>query len=453
MGELRVHCLARQDHGPDPAQCLAALPPGCDPVLLDSTGGVGFSVLAWAPDCRIAGALEPNEDGGEEEISSFDPAQLLQHASEDEHWIFDAGLPHAGVGWIGWFGFECAHAYERYAWSPRYPDQWPDFSFARYRHALLWMPSGELLLLHAEIEGQPSDADACRQMWEQLLADAARVEIPSHPRMELEPEAAAVHFCDGVERLREWIGRGELYQANLSHQMSAPFDGNPRALYASLRSAQPTSMSAYWEDAEGHALLSHSPERFLRVRGMELTTQPIKGTAARGADEEEDRERAAALDRDSKERAELTMIVDMARNDLGRVADVGAVQVESAGEVETFPSLFHRTATVRARWKPERGLGALVSATFPPASITGAPKVAALKAIACLENRSRGPYCGSLGYWIPGRNPHGDFSVLIRTATVSGGRIRLSVGAGIVWDSDPKKEWQETLLKANYLKG
>ena len=145
------------------------------------------------------------------------------------------------------------------------------------------------------------------------------------------------------------------------------------------------------------------------------------------------------------------MIVDMARNDLGRVALPGSVRVISPGEVEAFPTLFHRTATVRARWDPALGFAPLWRAVFPPASVTGAPKVRALRAIAELEGEERGPYCGALGYWIPGREPQGDFAVLIRTAVHARGRLRLRVGAGIVWDSDPQREWEESCLKGRYL--
>ncbi|HEX9792425.1 MAG TPA: chorismate-binding protein, partial [Planctomycetota bacterium] len=217
-----------------------------------------------------------------------------------------------------------------------------------------------------------------------------------------------------------------------------------------VRAAQPTAMSAYWEDSAGNALLSCSPERFLEVHGAEIETRPIKGTAARAADPATDARAAAALESSAKERAELHMIVDVARHDLGRLAIPGGVQVFSAGELESYPTLHHRTASVRARWDPARGLAALLRATFPPASVSGAPKVRALQAIAELEAEARGPYCGTLGVWEPG-SPRGDFSVLIRTAVCTAGRTHLRVGAGIVWDSDPEREWRETLLKAAFL--
>jgi len=429
-----------------------------EPMLLESSSGTGFTALAWSPDRHLRGNLHP--DGRDDRawpLSSTDPAQLLEDAAADESWEFEAGLPHVGVGWIGWFGFECGHAYENFPWNPPYPDAWPDYHFARYRQALVWLPDGECLLLQAQLQGNEDRARALT-WFEKLQALSAEsltdpAEAPDVLAPTLEAEIGEHRFRADVTRLREWIGEGELFQANLSHFLSGTFAHKPRAFYAQLRNTQPTTMSAYWEDARGHALLSHSPERFLQVRGSSLLTEPIKGTAQRGGTVAEDEAIARHLNVDQKEVAELTMIVDMARNDLGRIADVGAVEVASAGEVEGYPTLFHRMATVRAKWNPEKGIAALLRATFPPASVTGAPKVRALQAIAELERRARGPYCGCLGYWIPGPEPHADFSVLIRTATLSRDRLRLAVGAGIVWDSDPEREWQETLLKGRYLTG
>jgi anthranilate/para-aminobenzoate synthase component I len=457
---LRVTCLARSRDLPSPTDCLEALADGAEPVLLDSSAGEGFTVLAWAPDRHLRGHLHP--DGRDDRawpLSSTNPAELLEQACAGESWEFDAGLPEVGVGWMGWFGFECGHAYESFPWNPPYPDAWPDYHFARYRRALVWLPDGECLLLHAQ-DGKVEDRGGALRQFEEWVAlaksagdhDSAPTGLPVNwPKLAAENDAHRFHA--DVSRLRDWIGDGELFQANLSHFLSGKCTTHPRQLYAALRAGQPTAMSAYWEDARGHALVSHSPERFLQVRGSALLTEPIKGTAGRGADRQEDFAIARALDADAKEVSELTMIVDMARNDLGRVADVGRVEVPSPGSVETFPTLFHRIATVRATWDPRKGLSALLAATFPPASVTGAPKVRALEAIADLERRARGPYCGCLGYWIPGQHPRGDFSVLIRTATVSRERIRLAVGAGIVWDSDPEREWEETLLKGRYLTG
>ena len=309
-------------------------------------------------------------------------------------------------------------------------------------------PEGRFKLLWAEGEGDGSHE---RREWE---SDFQRLQVASHAQIE-QPETLVsmmgqASFERRVETLREWIGRGDLFQANLSHRMLASPPLDSRALYSGVRATQPTSMSAYWEDAGGKALLSWSPELFLSVDGNLLETRPIKGTASRSSSEEEDSVRASSLEASPKEVSELSMIVDMARHDLGRLAPPGGVDVLSTGELEAFPTLFHRTARIQAQWNADDGISSLLRATFPPASITGAPKVRALQAIAELEQVARGPYCGTLGWWRPGL-PQGAFSVLIRTAEVCSKQLALSVGAGIVWDSDPTQEWKETLLKASFL--
>lgn len=452
---LHVRCLARFAQAPEAWRCLAALPKNAAAVLLDDAGGL--QMLAWNPDRRVHGAVRPGElSHGERRwpLADVDVGHRLETACEDEVWEHEAGLPELGPGWVGWCSFECGHAYEAFPWNPPYPDSWPDYHFGRYRKALVWLPDGEALLLHAGLsdEGEAQEQQRAQEEAEQLMAQAGQVQLAPMP-LALSPTIPAATFQRRVRRLREWIGEGELFQANLSHVLEASFQGDPRLLYGSRRAQQPTAMGAYWQDGRGRALLSQSPELFLSVHGNQLTTRPIKGTAPRGKSAAEDEQHAEALHHDEKEVAELTMIVDMARNDLGRIADTGSVQVLTAGEVESFPTLFHRTADVRARWDPRQGMAALFAATFPPASITGAPKVRALEAIASLEQRSRGPYCGSMFHYLPGPAPRARFSVLIRSATVGAGRLRLAVGAGIVWDSDPVREWEETLLKGRYLEG
>jgi para-aminobenzoate synthetase component 1 len=456
MARIRVRTLRTLAGAPPPDRLLAAVPSAARPVLLDSSDGRGWSLLAWSPDRSLEGRLDPDAGRpvalGRPALGSPDPGLLLEQACAGEEWQREDEEPPLAGGWLGWLGFECGHAWEPYPWTPPDPAGLPDFSFGRYRRAVAWSPQGEARLLWAELPGGYAERSEVEADFARLLAgaaagaagEAAPLAAPPAP---LQDGAA---YRAAVTRLREAIGAGELFQANLSHRLEGQAPADPRALYRLLRRAQPTEMSAYWEDGAGRALLSWSPERFLRVRGEELETRPIKGTAPRAADPAEDRARAAALDASEKERAELTMIVDMARNDLGRVARPGTVEVLSAGTIEPLPTVHHRVATVRARWDPARGLAALLAATFPPASVTGAPKVRALQAIAELEGEGRGPYCGSFLAWEPG-TPRGDLSVLIRTAVVAGGRLSARVGAGIVWDSDPAREWEETLWKARYL--
>lgn len=454
--EFQARLLSTAEQAASPLDLLRALPRGCRPVLLHGASG-GASLLAWSPDRVLEGRMRPAESSGADlprarpwPLAAEDPAQGLEQAWQGENWEAFGADADLGPAWIGWFGWACAHAVERWPWRPGGSQELPDWSFARYRTAVRCEEDGRALLLHA---GPPDGArDAALAAEFADLCRRARALPPAReaaPR--LEPRDDGRSFRAAVARLRAGIGAGDVYQANLSHELSAPFGGDPRALFASLSARQPTRMSSYWEDAAGRALLSHSPERFLRVDGSRLETRPIKGTSARRSGAEEDAAAARALEDSAKERAELAMIVDMARNDLGRIARAGAVEVASAGEVETFPTLHHRTATVRARWDPRLGFARLWGAAFPPASVSGAPKVRALQAIAELEDGDRGPYCGALGWWRPGPEPGGDFAVLIRTAVAAGGRLSLRVGAGVVWDSEPEREWQETLLKARYL--
>lgn len=213
-----------------------------------------------------------------------------------------------------------------------------------------------------------------------------------------------------------------------------------------LRAESPAAFGAYLGPDlfdRQHALCCISPESFLRVRGGEVTTRPIKGTRPRGVENA-----ARDLASSEKERAELNMIVDVERNDLGRVCEYGSVRVDTPGEIETLPTLLHRTASVSGRLRRGTTFGELMEATFPGGSITGAPKLRAIEIINELETFERGPYCGAIG-WL-GRDGNLDLNVAIRTALCDPEQ-RLAhyfAGAGIVADSNPEREFEETLLKA-----
>lgn len=450
MTDFRVCVLGRLPEA-DPAEILCALPQAVVPTLLDDSAR-GHALLAWNPDQEFEARLQtpsPAATAGASPgqrwpLAAQDPAAQLAARAAGEHWSCEEELPLYG-GWLGYFGFEVGHAYLPFPWTPPEPSGLPHAAFARYPRSLLFRAGETLVLGPAE-----SGLDWLRQA-RAVFDRAARMPRPTRAQPELVSQCSAAVFQADVAALREQIGQGELFQANLSHRLSGRFTASPRNLYAQLRPAQPTQMSAYRESADGQAILSWSPERFLSMRGRRLQTQPIKGTAARGDDALADAQLAAALELSQKERAELTMIVDMARNDLGRVAVPGSVRVLSSGMVEAFPTLFHRIATIEAQAREGVGFAELFAASFPPASVTGAPKVRALQAIAEFEQEQRGAYCGAFGYWIPGAD-QADFSVMIRTAVVAAGELHLRVGAGIVWDSDPQHEWEETLVKARYLK-
>ncbi|MFI7439619.1 chorismate-binding protein [Nonomuraea indica] len=243
----------------------------------------------------------------------------------------------------------------------------------------------------------------------------------------------------GVRAIRDHIERGEVYQANLCRVLSAPVppDADPLALAARLAEGNPAPYAAVVR-VPGMAVVSASPELYLSRDGDVIESRPIKGTGVTAADLLE------------KDYAENVMIVDLVRNDLGRVAEVGSVEVPSLCAVEEHPGLVHLVSTVRARLLPEAGWAELFEATFPPGSVTGAPKSSALRIINELEPEPRGPYCGAVG-WVDADRRRAALAVGIRTFQISAEEIRFGTGAGITWGSDPRREWLETELKASRL--
>jgi para-aminobenzoate synthetase/4-amino-4-deoxychorismate lyase len=253
-----------------------------------------------------------------------------------------------------------------------------------------------------------------------------------------------------VRQVCRWIADGDCYQVNLTFPLTFRIYGHPLALYARLRARQPVRYGGYVEIGE-EMILSFSPELFFERHGSRVRTRPMKGTAPRGNTPREDEGMLAALLSSAKERAENIMIVDLLRNDLGRLAQPGKVHVEALCEAEAYPTLWQMVSTVAAEL-PGTGLAELFGALFPCGSITGAPKIRAMQRIAELEDSPRGLYTGALGWLAPGGDCR--FSVAIRTIEVDPGRrARLGVGSGIVADADPNREYAECLLKATFLTG
>jgi para-aminobenzoate synthetase component 1 len=261
-------------------------------------------------------------------------------------------------------------------------------------------------------------------------------------------------YLDAVERVREHIARGDIYQANLTRRLETAFDTDPWTLYRHLRTGDPSLFSAYLDlgpsqlTGRPRALLSASPEPFLSVDAEgRVKADPIKGTRPRGRDLMEDRALAGELLTSAKDRAENVMIVDVLRNDLGRVCRPGSVRVPRLCRLERTAAVQHLVSTVTGNLAPGRDAFDLLAASFPGGSITGAPKIRAMEIIEGLEPVRRGPYTGALG-WI---GPDGAMqtSILIRTFVADGRRLTLHVGGGITWKSDPATEWQETVVKAH----
>jgi para-aminobenzoate synthetase component 1 len=248
-----------------------------------------------------------------------------------------------------------------------------------------------------------------------------------------------------VERVRQYILAGDVFQVNISQRFEIAVTKPPLELYRALRRRHPASFAALME-TEAYAILSSSPERFVRSDGVRVETRPIKGTRPRGVTPDGDRALAAELVASGKDRAENVMIVDLMRNDLYRVCRPGTVTVSELCVLESHPTVHHLVSTVEGVLAPGADAAALLAAAFPGGSVTGAPKVRAMEIIAELEPTRRGAYCGSIGYLsVTGA---ADFSIAIRTAVVRDGIATVSAGGGITADSDPSAEYDETIAKA-----
>ncbi|MCF7805882.1 MAG: aminodeoxychorismate synthase component I [Candidatus Marinimicrobia bacterium] len=291
-------------------------------------------------------------------------------------------------------------------------------------------------------------------LWFGLFSDIRRhPDLPddftgSYSIQEWTPELSKREYLESIEKIRQALERGDTYQVNYSYRQQAKFSGEPSALFRALISPRYPGYGAYLNIGD-YVVCSASPELFFTWEDGILTSRPMKGTYSRGRTLEEDNRFADTLHRSEKDRAENVMIVDMVRNDMGRVAEFGTVTVPDLFSIEKYPTVWQMTSTVQG--KTEATIPEIMTALFPCASITGAPKVSTMRIIANLEQSPRNIYTGSIGFITPERRAQ--FNVAIRTALIDKNqrRIEYGTGGGIVWDSEPEKEYDEARLKTNIL--
>jgi anthranilate synthase component I len=364
------------------------------------------------------------------------------------------GLPPFIGGWVGYFTFEWASTLEPSI--PRAADdpwQLPEATFDLYREIIAFDHAAQVSFV---ISGCPAGADdygAATERIDTIAADisASGIESGLFERRTPEPVACTPEdrFGAGVKSLKESIAQGEIFQAVLSQRFVQGFDGDPFTLYRALRLTNPSPHMFYFE-ADGVTLVGSSPERLVRVNGDLVQTVPIAGTRPRGEEAAEDERLAFDLLADPKERAEHDMLVDLSRNDLGRIARVGTVEVKEYASLEKFSRVQHLVSRVECRLAS--GFDALdaLAASFPAGTVSGAPKIRAMELLAETEGQTRGPYAGCFGYLDGSGNL--DMAITIRTLVVRGDEIHLQVGAGIVHDSHPPAEFAETLHKSQALR-
>lgn len=423
---------------PEVPQVLLALRDREGLTALDSAAGEPrrFSVVAFDPLAVPAGVA------GLDGLRAFH-AQLSRDGGDD------VPGPFAG-GFIGALAYDLGVAGERAVDVPREPFGLPavvgglytDFVVRDERARRAWLVLGE-----GPLDGRPDVATRRADFLAALRAPRAREDLRAGPCVR---HVSAAEHVRRVERVRADIARGDVYQVNLAHRFSAPTRGSPLELYLRLREVNPAPFMGYCRFAGG-ALASASPELLLEYDGALARTRPIKGTRPRDRDRARDAALARELVDSAKDRAELAMIVDLERNDLGRVAEPGGVWVEGWPTLASYARVHHLMADVVAR--PRAGVDAfgLLATLFPGGSVTGAPKLAAMRVIAELEGEGRGFFCGSLGF-VDTRG-RALWNVLIRTLTwraLEGerGEASFRVGGGITWSSDAAAEERETLDKA-----
>jgi para-aminobenzoate synthetase / 4-amino-4-deoxychorismate lyase len=354
-----------------------------------------------------------------------------------------------GGGWFGWLGYRLGARIETLPAGPPRPVPLPDFHLAYYDNVLRLDPSGRWWFeaLVTEARRRPLD-ERLAGIRDAIAAapDGARDHVAPEP-LTLTP-AAAEHHLDAVGDCRRRIAVGEIFQANICLRVASSFAGSVVDLQArALEAISPPYAAAFCTPGGGIASLS--PELFLRRRGRSVVTAPIKGTITRNTDPGESAAALKQLTRSAKDAAEHVMIVDLMRNDLGRVCAYGSISAPRYPTPEPHPGVWHLVSRVRGELRPGVGDGELLRATFPPGSVTGAPKVQAMKVIAALEPTAREVYTGAIGYASPIAGL--ELSVAIRTLELADGHLWLGAGGGIVADSDPHAELEEALAKARPL--
>jgi para-aminobenzoate synthetase component 1 len=381
-----------------------------------------------------------------------------------------AGLPPFQGGAAGLFGYDLCHHLERLP-RPRFDEfETPDLAVGFYDWVVAfdhvahraWLISTGLPEIEQQSQRRRAEQrlGAVRAMLHgnrsRLESDVATPAAPATPARAfpisrvpwVSSNFDRAGYLAMVRRALEYIHAGDCYQVNLAQRLLHPATQPPLELYQRLRERNPSPFAGYF-DVGDFVIVSASPERFVRVEEGEVQTRPIKGTRPRGATPAEDRRRADELVASAKDRAENIMIVDLLRNDLGRVCEYRTMRVPAVCRLESFPYVHHLVSEVRGRLRPGCTAVDLLRATFPGGSVTGAPKIRAMEIITELEQTARGPYCGCLGYL--GFDGACDTSILIRTFTVGRGWLQFPVGGGIVADSVPEHEYDETWHKAEGL--
>jgi para-aminobenzoate synthetase component 1 len=427
-----------------------------------ATRGAGeYSFLAFSPfaTLRSKGGLAILETADGEWSHGGDVFAMLRRMLERYAVPAPAagapeGIPFRG-GALGYFGYELGRQIETLPGQAVDEVGLPDCHLAFYNFAVALRHDDQRLFL-CHLGGPASLGPSKRELLTRLARVTpgiarrpSRVQQIDRDAAPCLPDFSRAEYIDAVQRIRDYIYAGDVYQVNMTQRFRADVgDMPPWELFQYLALVNPSPFASYL-NLEGASIVSSSPERFLRVAARRIETKPIKGTIRRAATPAEDARNGETLLASAKNRAELAMIVDLLRNDIGRVCTPGSVHVEAFPQLESYASVHHLVATITGELAADRSLVDLIAATFPGGSITGAPKIRAMEIIDELEPVARGVYTGSIGYL--GFDGTADLNIAIRTIVMKDGCAHIHAGGGVVADSNPADEYDESLLKASKL--
>jgi anthranilate synthase component 1 len=370
------------------------------------------------------------------------------------------GLPRFSGGMVGYLGYETARFYDRVPVAPRLGLSLPDAVFLLTDTVVIFdhVKRRMLVVANAHVRGDPKTA--YRVAVDRIEAIVSRLNRPLDVPPTAPPNGNGSNgswqsnfqqadFEAAVHRAKEYIAAGDIFQAVLSQRLSRRTEANPFAIYRALRMTNPSPYMFYLKLPGDLCLIGASPEMLVRLEDGRAELRPIAGTRPRSADPAEDEVLAQELLADPKERAEHVMLLDLGRNDLGRVCRYGSVHVPEQMVIERYSHVMHIVSSVAGELRPDLDAFDLMAAAFPAGTVSGAPKIRAMQIIAELEQERRGPYAGAVGYF--GYSGNMDTCIAIRTIVMQGRMAHVQAGAGIVADSDPTREYQETLSKAQAL--
>jgi para-aminobenzoate synthetase component 1 len=398
-----------------------------------------FDILVAAPKVTLTtrGQITEICRGMEEQQSQEDPFQLLQQQLEqqNQHPAANTDLPFQG-GALGLFGYDLGRRVEKLPQMAQADITLPDMAVGIYDWALIADHHKKTLTLLSYGDTE--------QRWQWLCSQQSEPQQDFTLTSRWQANMTRQQYGEKFQRIQQYLRSGDCYQINLAQRFSADYQGDEWQAFQQLSASNRAPFSAFLRLPD-NAVLSVSPERFLWLENQQIQTRPIKGTLPRMADAEQDAQQAQRLANSAKDRAENLMIVDLLRNDIGRVAEPGSVKVPELFVVEPFPAVHHLVSTITALLPERTPATELLRACFPGGSITGAPKVRAMEIIEELEPQRRNAYCGSIGYISACGTM--DTNITIRTLFTESGRIYCSAGGGIVADSQEQAEYQETFDK------